>query len=117
MSGGFLKTKVESMHKIAALIALLSFVLFIGSCSKKIVVFKSEPPGANIFLNGSYVGRTPTNHRITDYPGIREAYKVEAELDGYHSCVKVFKDIDRSVGIGYVPDVVFFYLNAINKKN
>lgn len=87
--------------RIAAWGALLA--LTSGCVTTKPVHIESHPPGAKIFVNGTYVGVAPLSHPISDdeTPGVVDNYKIEARLDGYAPAVAELRD---RLGTAWIPD-------------
>lgn len=100
--------------KCAALAMGVIMLIGTGCSSTKQVLIKSEPTGANIAVNGGYVGRTPVTYRFRDDVQLfsvrgTDDYVVEATLDGYKADTRVFKDTGDT-DVHYVPDVILFEL-------
>ena len=102
------------MKKVQLGLAILAVTIFCIGCASKVALIKSEPPGANVTVNGNYVGKTPVTYRFRDdwQISIRgtDDYIVEATLEGYHSDTRVFKDTSDFANPEFVPDVIFFEL-------
>jgi len=80
--------------------ALISSVLFTGcaailSSSTASVKFDSDPHGAKVYDNGTLLGTTPTEAKITK----RKDHAVEFRLAGYESATKM---LTSSAGGGWI---------------
>ena len=70
------------MKRIVLLLALVVVVMIVSGCAQKNMI-RTEPPGAKIYVDGSYAGESPLQYTF-DRP-FRYSYFIEAKLDGYHT--------------------------------
>jgi len=108
------KEEEEGMAKVASrLIVVVALLAITSGCASKLVLIKSEPSGAHVQVNGSYTGKTPVSYRFEDNFQFAihgtDHYTVDAEMEGYESDTRVFRD-GKDASADYVPDVIFFRL-------
>jgi len=75
------------MLKKAFAVVLLSF--FTCACAANQAAFISEPAGAEVFVNGELIGKTPCNLDYRCNSG--EEYAVEIRKEGFESVAQTFK--------------------------
>jgi hypothetical protein len=93
--------KLLSTFLIASLFLLTSScaTIFKGNSSK--INFNSNPQGAQIYVNGNYMGDTPILLKLES----KQAYNIEFRKEGYKT--KAF-NITNHVGVGWIVlDVIF----------
>lgn len=103
------------MKKIVWITALICVIFLSTGCTSKLVKIDSSPAFANIWVNNTYIGKTPVYYKFTDrcYPWPIEKtddYVVKASLDGYESETQIFLDSPPLLDISYVPNEIFFAL-------
>ncbi|MGQ9588808.1 MAG: PEGA domain-containing protein [Planctomycetota bacterium] len=84
------KTRTSWCRRAIAF-ALAASILFVG-CAQTCRI-NSDPEGGKIYVNGIYVGESPTVYRYRS--GLPETYIVEIRKDGYKPLVNV--TIDRTL--------------------
>ena len=67
--------------------------LFKGTHSK--VDFSSQPPGADVYVNGTLMGKTPIQLKLVS----KETYTIEFRKEGFHT---VTRTITNKVGVGWI---------------
>jgi hypothetical protein len=90
-----------SIFLIASLFLLTSScaTIFKGNSSK--INFNSNPQGAQIYVNGNYMGDTPILLKLES----KQTYNIEFKKEGYKT--KAF-NITNHVGVGWIVlDVIF----------
>lgn len=75
------------MLKKAFAVVLLSF--FTCACAANQAAFISEPAGAEVFVNGELIGKTPCNLDYRCNSG--EEYEVEIRKEGFEPVAQTFK--------------------------
>jgi hypothetical protein len=93
--------KFTSTLLIASLFLLTSScaTIFKGNSSK--INFNSNPQGAQIYVNGNYMGDTPILLKLES----KQTYNIEFKKEGYKT--KAF-NITNHVGVGWIVlDVIF----------
>ena len=105
------------MNKRVAIILLVAAVGLLPACTSKLVRIDSSPAFADIEINDEHIGKTPVYYRFRDiwYPWpIQKAedYSIVVQLDGYKPAVELFKDTPPALDISYVPDEIFFEMEA-----
>ena len=66
------------------------------------VTFSSTPSGADVFVDGDPVGKTPVTSPVPwVWDGIPDRTTIEMRLDGYESAITVIQNIGR--GYAYLP--------------
>src|SRR5512138_1592116 len=99
------------MQKLMIFFLGIAIIAFAGCTQSKMVTMKSEPAGAEVTVNGHYIGKAPVSYLFIDRPFTAEDYIVTAKLEGYYDDTRVFID-KPSGGINrYVPDDIIFKLN------
>ena len=63
---------------LPSVIVLFSALIFFSSCASSTLI-KSEPPGAELYIDGRHVGRTPFLHTDTKIVGSRTSITLEKE--------------------------------------
>ncbi len=79
------------MNRLIATV-LVASVFLTGCVTATNVTFDSSPPGADVFVDGEFVGRTPVSRRIGN--GFWVDPTIRVELDGH---VPVSADIDKEL--------------------
>lgn len=84
------------------IIALLILGLFLSGCAANQAAFISEPPGAQVMVNGELIGNTPC--RLDYHCDSGTEYKVVIQKEGYEPVTHTFKsdEIDRGVRAKWV---------------
>ena len=74
-----------------------------GCVTTKEVRIESDPPGAEIYVNASFVGNAPLTHPISDdeTPGVTDHYIIEARLAGYRPAKRELRD---RLGTSWIPE-------------
>jgi hypothetical protein len=93
--------KFTSTFLIASIFLLTSScaTIFKGNSSK--INFNSNPQGAQIYVNGNYMGDTPILLKLES----KQTYNIEFKKEGYKT--KAF-NITNHVGVGWIVlDVIF----------
>lgn len=67
--------------------------LFKGTSNN--VDFSSQPPGADVYVNGTLRGKTPVELKLVS----KETYTIEFRKEGYHP---VTRTITNKVGAGWI---------------
>ena len=87
---------------LSIILLLLTFsLLFLNSCatlfkgSTEEVSFSSEPTGAEVYVNGQYMGETPFPLNLES----DKHYTIEFRLEGYENKTVL---INNSVGAGWI---------------
>lgn len=88
--------------RIVASILLVSFVM-IGCSSTTLIT--SDPPGANLSINGVSVGKTPYTHSDTRIVG--STLLIKLEKDGYET-FNTSISRDERVDVGAIVGGIFF---------
>ncbi|MEH0155124.1 caspase family protein [Limibacter armeniacum] len=106
--------------------------IFKGTHATKLISVDSSPDNANVYLDGRYVGRTPTRISVRQ----KKSHKITFEKDGYETANYylgrhiqagyVVLDIfalfpygmltDLITGAWYTPDVRRIYMNLLEKE-
>ena len=84
--------------------ALLAFTVLLSSCASTTII-RSEPPGANLYLNGEPVGTTPYTHSDTKIVGTTNT--VELKMEGYEDFVGSFSR-NEEADVGAIIGGIFF---------
>jgi len=77
--------KHNSTLKITSLIII--FFVLLSSCSS-FTLIDSNPPGANLYINGNFVGKTP--HNYSDKKIVGSIISVRMEKEGYEPLLGYF---------------------------
>lgn len=100
-SQGQSPAKGENMKSNFAVIILLAITLLVSGCatilkgSSETVSFNSNPAGATVLIDGSPVGKTPTQLSLAS----KNSYKIEIKKDGYEPSNFI---LSNKVGAGWV---------------
>lgn len=97
--------------KIIAIVTLIAFSIFsLNGCatvfkgSTDTVNFASEPDSADLYVNGSNMGKTPTQLELAS----KDTYTVDFKKEGYKTKTMM---LNHSLGAGWlVLDIVFLLL-------
>lgn len=90
------------MIKVIAI--LLSFSMFFTSCVSSTII-RSEPSGADVYIDGMRVGKTPYQHQDSKIVGSR--VNIELKKEGYETFdTYIYKD--EQPNIGAIIGGVFF---------
>jgi hypothetical protein len=92
---------MKYLRKQQVLSILLLAVIILASACSSATRINSEPQGARLHLNGSYVGNTPYTH--VDSRIVGSSTLVTLELDGYETMNTMFyrnEDLDVGALIG-----------------
>lgn len=92
--------------KIKLLFALFLVVSLCGCVSRddaKLRIIKSNPVGAEIFVNGQAVGKAPVVYRFAE---VEDAFEVEAKLPGYVREFRVYNDPENDL----IPNEILFVM-------
>ena len=94
-------------HVITAITATV-FLIAATGCSH-IVTIDSDPPGAEISVNGQKIGNAPVQY--TEKTGWDKAYQLEARKSGYKTAKTTIQqsDFNTSVIIGVVGASLCFF--------
>ncbi|PNU20427.1 hypothetical protein C2E25_07645 [Geothermobacter hydrogeniphilus] len=95
------------MKKIIALL-----VLFLSGCAANQAAFISEPPGAQVIVNGEVIGTTPCKLEYRCDSGTD--YEVVIQKDGYEPVRHTFKsdEIDRGERAKWVTASILLPLGS-----
>ena len=95
------------MKKFTSTLLIVSLFLLTSSCAtifkgnSSKINFNSNPQGAQIYVNGNYMGDTPILLKIES----KQTYNIEFKKEGYKT--KAF-NITNHVGVGWIVlDVIF----------
>lgn len=69
--------------------SLLSLLLFLTSCAAQKTIFFSEPPGAQVSINGEFIGTTPCKYRYREGNG--KSYQIELRKAHYQTITQNIK--------------------------
>jgi len=78
------------------IIALLVLALFLSGCAANQAAFISEPPGAQVIVNGEVIGTTPCKLEYRCDSGTD--YEVVIQKDGYEPVRHTFKSDEINRG-------------------
>lgn len=98
--------------KILFIISLVAIMISFLGCAANTYV-TSEPRGASISVNDNYKGETPIRVNVQDEIGIGSIYIFKADLDGYKSDTKVFKEEGLQDPNAAIPKKIHFILKPI----
>ena len=100
--------------KSVFLILIILPITILAGCSAKVHI-TSMPSGATITLNDEYKGKTPITFTVAD-PGTAYAiYVFEANLQGYQTETKVYKEGLMDKPTNTIPGHIHFDLEEINQ--
>jgi len=95
------------MKKFISTLLIVSLFLLTSSCAtifkgnSSKINFNSNPQGAQIYVNGNYMGDTPIILKLES----KQTYNIEFKKEGYKA--KAF-NITNHVGVGWIVlDVIF----------
>jgi hypothetical protein len=95
------------MKKFTSTLLIVSLFLLTSSCAtifkgnSSKINFNSNPQGAQIYVNGNYMGDTPILLKLES----KQTYNIEFKKEGYKT--KAF-NITNHVGVGWIVlDVIF----------
>ena len=79
-------------------IGLLVVLLAVSGCST-LVLIETDPPGAEVVLDGRYLGESPVERKLSN--AVWEDYRVEIRMDGYRTTrARLDKEIKPGPAIG-----------------
>ena len=88
---------MKSFYKIIIFIIVFQLVgcatLFKGTNSH--LGMHSNPTGAEVYINGKYVGKTPLSLKLSS----KTSYAIEFKMEGYKS---ITRNVTNKVGAGWV---------------
>ena len=98
---------MKSRHALQfmAALACLMVVTVGGGCVERLIHVRSEPDGANVWLNGREVGPTPLTVPFTFYG----EYDVTLRKDGYqtlHTSRKTEEPFYQWIGVDLIAEVL-----------
>ena len=77
------------------LVAALLLTTFLSACAPRTAVFLSEPPGAQVFIDGEPIGQTPCDYR---YPlGAGGDFQVMVEMPGFEAVAHTIRADETDV--------------------
>ena len=82
------------MKRVAFLTSILFFAA--SSCAHTVSI-DSKPRGAEVFVNGSPIGRTPT--QFTERTGSGKSYLFKLEKEGYQTLVMTRTQSEIHIGV------------------
>ncbi len=89
-----MKTVLRIILIISSLICFLSET----GCSRWTSRITSDPSGAEVFLNGNYIGKSPFNHKFIEHAGTLGTHTLSFNLDGYKNEYYIIND-DMSLNV------------------
>lgn len=116
---------MKSNTKCDKFISLISIclLLFCTSCAfHKTAVITSFPPNADVYIDGSFAGKTPytvtfllNNKMGTAYEPVESPKQIKVEISGYEPEIKAYNRIDR---MSEVPrHLTHFELKPLHSSN
>ncbi len=96
--------------------ALALSLLLLSAC--KTTTITSEPPGAEVWLNDKYVGKTPVNEfKVPQEIGHMNKYRFKAFLDGYETATQTFYESPMMNVLDVVPSKINFKMTPLKRKS
>ena len=98
--------------------ASLMMIIFIGvtclllGCAG-VAEFTSEPIGASVSLNGTFIGTTPFSFEVKDIIGMNSTYGFTAEKTGYRPDTKTYQEKGLADAKTTIPPRIHFVLQPI----
>jgi hypothetical protein len=96
---------MTTTRRLTALVAAVSLLAATGGCAHTVAVY-STPPGAEIYVNGRSIGRTPTT--FEERSGYHRRFQFRAELPGYEPWTEEHEQKQPSKLL--IPSVVGAYV-------
>ncbi len=101
---------------ISILFMLCISMIFIA-CGCRATNITSEPPGAEVWLNGKYVGVTPIkDFKVTQEIGHMNKYRFKVFLEGYESITKTYYESPMMNVIEVIPSKIHFKMLPAKEK-
>lgn len=107
---------LQSIRKRASIL-LLVISIFFTACSSAVSI-TTEPPGADVEINGQVKGKTPLNISLSDFVG--NTYKTKFTLPGYkEKYVELQKEIKggQLVGGFFIWPILLFCYGPESNQN
>jgi hypothetical protein len=73
----------------------------------------SEPSGASVSLNGTFIATTPFSYEAQDIVGMNSSYSFTAEKTGYRPDTKIFREKGFEDAKAVIPPRIHFVLRPI----
>jgi hypothetical protein len=102
------------LMRIASISCILLALLLTGGCVEQTLEFKTDPPGAAIFLDGQEIGGTPLKHHFKWYA----TYDVAVRKDGYQTLqtrAKVKAPLYQWIPFDLVCDLLPFEIKDVHR--
>lgn len=113
------RTKVLSALAICSAILLFSSCCTLGDCmglsnKDNSLSIESSVPDAEVYINGSYVGRTPYQHKGTS----ANVKRITVKKDGFkEQTMKVKRKAKGSIYWNFYPSFTFIYGYFVDRAN
>jgi len=107
-------TSPHMLMRIASISCILLALLLTGGCVEQTLEFKTDPPGAAIFLDGQEVGGTPLKHDFKWYA----TYDVAVRKEGYQTIqttAKVKAPLYQWIPLDLVCDLLPFEIKDVHR--
>jgi hypothetical protein len=104
------------LMRFASISCILLALLLTGGCVEQTLEFKTDPPGAAIFLDGQEIGGTPLKHDFKWYA----TYDVDVRKDGYQTLktrAKVKAPLYQWIPLDLVCDLLPFEIKDVHHFN
>lgn len=100
------------MNRLRSFVCLLLVAAILNGCTQAIV-FRSDPPGARVSLNGDFIGITPSRYEIPERP-LPEVLNYRVERGGYlpqEGQIRPVFGVGRLFGAIFTLGIVYVFRN------